>query len=63
MSSRMGASSKTQAKKAGFTNHPDYDDLPDCIKHTMTPQQYAWLGTERDILIERETQPDMDYTE
>jgi hypothetical protein len=47
----------------GYTGHPDYDALPEAIKLLHTPKEYAWLGTERDIAIERETQPDMDYSE
>lgn len=43
--------------------HPDYEDLPASIKLLHSPKEYAWLGTERNRIIERETQPDMDYTE
>jgi hypothetical protein len=47
----------------GFTEHPEYQTLPESIKSLHSPKEYAWLGTERDRLVERETQPDMDYTE
>jgi hypothetical protein len=48
---------------AAYTTHPDYDGLPESIKMIHTPQQFAWLGTERDRVIDRECQPDMDVTE
>lgn len=47
----------------GFTQHPEYDSLPESIKMLHTPQQYMWLGEERNRIIERETQPDWDVTE
>jgi hypothetical protein len=47
----------------GYTEHPEYQTLPDSIKSLHSAKEYAWLGTERDRLVERETQPDMDYTE
>jgi hypothetical protein len=58
-----GVNSKIREAMAGFTSHPEYEQLPESVKHLYTPQQYAWLGTERDRVIERETQPDMDYSE
>lgn len=43
-----------------FTHHPDYDNLPGCIKHTITAQEYAWLpDEERARLVERECYPDL----
>lgn len=52
-----------EAVNGGYTPHPDYENLPASIKDVHTEKQFAWLGTERDRVIERETQPDMDYSE
>ena len=39
--------------------HPDYDKLPECIKHTVTEREYAWMDESmRAKLIETETTPD-----
>lgn len=46
-----------------FTNHPEYDGLPESIKLIYTPKQFAWLGEERNRIVERETMPDMDVIE
>ena len=43
--------------------NPEYEELPESIKMLHTPEQYAWLGDARYRIIERETQPDMDYSE
>lgn len=43
--------------------HPDYDNLPESIKLVHSPAGFAWLGTERNRVIERETMPDWDVTE
>lgn len=56
-------SSTIRAALAAFTPHPDYDQLPESIKMIHSPQGYAWLGTERDRVIERECMPDEDVTE
>ena len=41
----------------------EYDALPESIKAKYTREQYAWLGSERYRIIERETMPDWDVTE
>jgi len=51
---------------AGYTHHPEYDALPDCIKHVYNPCEYAWLtNDQRSHLIESECcpepEPDEDY--
>lgn len=43
--------------------HPEYEALPESIKLIHSPIEFMWLGTERERVIDRETQPDMDYTE
>lgn len=48
---------------AESTTHPDYDQLPESIKMVHTPQEYAWLGSERNRVIERECMPDYEVTE
>ena len=45
------------------TTHPDYETLPDCIKHLFTAKEYAWLGSERERLVERECYPDHEVIE
>lgn len=46
-----------------FNQHPDYDQLPEAIKMVHSHKQFMWLGSERQRVVERETQPDMDVTE
>lgn len=48
---------------AAFTPHPEYEQLPECIKLVHSAQGFAWLGSERDRVIERECNPDEDVTE
>ena len=62
MSSVTGGRSKIQEAMAGLT-HPDYEGLPESIKLEHTAQGFAWLGSERNRIIERETQPDYDVVE
>ena len=46
-------------KAGGFTHHPDYDALPECIKAEYTPKEYAWLPQPlKDSLLEDETTPE-----
>jgi hypothetical protein len=47
----------------GYSQHPEYEGLPESIKLIHSPKEFAWLGEERNRVIERETQPDMDYSE
>ena len=63
MNSPITGNLKIQAAMAAYTTHPDYEGLPESIKLIHTPQQYAWLGEERNRIVERETMPDMDVTE
>jgi hypothetical protein len=42
-----------------FSEHPDYDNLPDVIKQYYTPKEYSWLGDEdRARLFETECNPE-----
>ena len=63
MNSQTTGNLKIQAAMAASTQHPDYDQLPESIKMVHSPEGYKWLGSERHMIIERETQPDMDVTE
>ena len=60
----MGGSSKvqirvTQVSMNNYTPHPDYDELPDCIKYLYTEKEFAWLGDfDRNRLLETECCPD-----
>lgn len=48
---------------AGYTKHPDYDQLPESIKMMHTPKEYAWLGEARNRIVERECMPDYEVIE
>lgn len=42
-----------------FTVHPDYDGLPECVKHLYTAEEHAWLTeSQRSKLIENECYPE-----
>ena len=44
-----------------FDVHPDYDNLPQCIKHVYSPREYSWLpNAVRDRLIESECYPEVE---
>ena len=44
-----------------FTQHPEYDALPESIKDIYSPEEYAWLSDEqRENLMELETCPEPD---
>jgi hypothetical protein len=44
---------------AGFTMHPDYDQLPEPIRMLYSPKEYAWLGDEaRRRIMETECYPE-----
>jgi len=62
MNSQTGANSKIQEAMAGHTSH-EYDSLPESIKLVHTKEQYAWLGSEKHKVIERECNPDYDVVE
>ena len=45
-----------------FTVHPEYDSLPEVIKHTITAEQHAWMTeAQRNRLIEDECYPEPDF--
>ena len=42
-----------------FTHLPDYDRLPEAIKCTMTPKEFAWMSdSDRTRIIEDYCYPD-----
>lgn len=42
-----------------FTHHPDYDALPEPIKHAYSPKEYAVLPDElKKTLVDDECMPD-----
>jgi len=42
-----------------FTPHPDYDLLPEAIRHTMTPEEFACMpDEERSRIVEDHCYPD-----
>ncbi|MCR4308113.1 MAG: hypothetical protein NUV80_06150 [Candidatus Berkelbacteria bacterium] len=44
-----------------YKSHPDYANLPECIKSVYTPKEYAWLDDEsRRHLIEDMTLPEVE---
>jgi len=46
---------------AGYTNHPDYEALPESIKAVYTQKDFAWLGERgREWLMEVECYPEPD---
>lgn len=45
---------------SNFHPHPDYADLPEGIKATLTPKQFAWIDDEgRENLLRDMTQPEV----
>jgi len=47
--------------KNNYTPHPDYDELPDCIKYLYTEKEFAWLGDfGRSRLLETECCPNIE---
>lgn len=63
MSSRTTGNSKILEAMAAHTIHPEYDQLPESIKLVHSAEQFVWLGSERERIIERETMPDYDVIE
>ena len=63
MSSAINGNSRIQEAMAASTSNPEYDMLPESIKMVHSPEGYKWLGSEKNRVIERETQPDWDVTE
>ena len=44
-----------------YTPHPDYDKLPECIRHTYTQKEFAWLGDDdRNRILETECYPEIE---
>ncbi len=44
-----------------YTNHPDYQKLPDVIQSAVSPKEYAWMpDAERNRLIEDLTLPEVE---
>lgn len=42
-----------------ISGHDPYDQLPEMIKNTYTPEEYLWLSDhEKATLIQRETEPE-----
>lgn len=63
MNSAITENSRIREATAGHTTSPEYDSLPASIKLIHTPEQYKWLGSERERILERETMPDWDVIE
>lgn len=50
-----------ESTKSNFMVHPDYQQLPEAIRHKITPKEHAWMLQDgRDRLIESECYPDAD---
>ena len=46
---------------SNYTVHPDYEKLPEVLRHKYTAKEYAWmLDAGRNRLIESECYPDAD---
>ncbi|MEN6440932.1 MAG: hypothetical protein ABFD97_20370 [Syntrophobacter sp.] len=44
-----------------YTIHPDYQQLPEAIRHKVSPKEYSWMLQDgRGRLIESECYPDAD---
>ena len=51
----------TQVSMNNYTSHPDYDELPDCIKYLYTEKEFAWLGDfDRNRILELECCPNVE---
>lgn len=37
-----------------FQHHPDYQNIPECIKSNISPKEYAWLPDELKRSLERD---------
>lgn len=48
---------------AAHTSNLEYDNLPESVKLVHTSESYAWLGDEKNRVIERETMPDYEVIE
>ena len=42
-----------------FTDHPDYDKLPEVLQRLFTPEEFAWMtDQDRDRIVEDMCYPD-----
>lgn len=62
MNSPTGGRSKIQEAMAESISH-EYEALPESVKLVHSIQGYAWLGSEKLMVVERECNPDYDVTE
>lgn len=62
MNSQMAGNSTIRAAMADLTT-AEYDALPESIKLVHSREGYAWLGSEKLRVIERECNPDDEVTE
>ena len=58
----MAGNSTIQAAMADLTT-AEYDALPEGIKLVHSREGYAWLGSEKHRVVERECYPDDEVTE
>jgi len=48
------------SERGDFTPHPDYERLPQCLKHVYGPREFAWMpNMARERLIESECYPEV----
>lgn len=51
---------KQDDRAGGYTNHPDYDKLPESIKATYSPKEFAWLPQPlKDSIMDDNTLPEV----
>ena len=62
MNSPTDGNSKIQEAMAARIN-PEYDSLPESVKLIHSRVGYAWLGSDKHKIIERECYPDYDVVE
>lgn len=62
MSSVQAGNSTIRAAMADLTT-AEYDALPEGIKLVHSREGYAWLGSEKHRVVERECYPDDEVTE
>ena len=62
MNGQMAGNSTILAAMADLTT-AEYDALPEGIKLVHSREGYAWLGSEKHRVVERECYPDDEVTE
>ena len=62
MNGQMVGNSTIRAAMADLTA-AEYDALPESIKLVHSREGYAWLGSEKHRVVERECYPDDEVTE